>query len=92
MKMFILVRSDLSKNVQLVQACHAVSEYMRWEMIQPQYAEWDGTMVALKVKDEAMLEEYWHKLGASCFREPDLNNEMTAIVAVGDFDLDLPLV
>lgn len=49
-------------------------------------------MVALKVKDEAMLEEYRHKLGARVFREPDLNNEMTAIVAVGNFDLDLPLV
>lgn len=91
LKLFVLVRKDLSKSQQAVQAGHAIAQYL----IEHPDTEWgNGTLVLLRVPFESF--DYWQKtIGKySIFREPDIGNEMTAIACVGNDELfsDLPLV
>ena len=85
-KLYVLVDANLSKSQQGVQAGHALAEYLLrcktdWE---------NGTLVYLKTYD---LKKYLH-LAEAVFREPDLNNHVTAIAAldIGALVKDLPLV
>lgn len=80
-KLYVLVRADLSKSQQAVQAGHAVAELCLNGCLK----EWEnGALVYLKVRNEEMLREWMKKLDApKAFYEPDRNNEMTAIAWVG---------
>jgi hypothetical protein len=80
-KLFVVVRKDLTPSQQAVQAGHALAEYMlhslnlRWK---------NETLIYLGVKDLYQLEKLMYKLskyGVNYyeFKEPDLNNETTAI-------------
>ncbi len=89
-KLYVLVREDLSKSQQAVQAGHAVAEWMKsygsrkaWE---------NGTLVYLRGGyDEQSLEEMYHILDKLTndglyivqFNEPDLDDEMTAFAILG---------
>lgn len=94
MKLFVLVRGDLSKSQQAVQAGHALAELL----LRGNRGGWDnGTIVYLKVKDLKMLEHWFYLLGdaARAFYEPDIGDQMTALafVGCGMLELDrLPLV
>lgn len=82
-RLYVLVRSDLPKNYQSVQAGHAVAQFMIdypgcWQ---------NETLIYLRVKDEDELGNWNQRFGEigvnqSPFQEPDLDNEMTAL-AVG---------
>lgn len=84
-KMYVLVRSDLTKIQQAVQSGHALAEYLlnhntTWR---------NGTLVYLGVTDEAELLHWGRKLsykgiGWKGFNEPDINNELTALATVSD--------
>ena len=81
MKMYVLVRDDLSKSQQAVQAGHALAEYL----IKKPDTQWsNGTLVYLKVRGEEELYVWKERLKdlAVEFREPDKNNELTAIATV----------
>lgn len=86
MKLYVLVRKDLPRKQQAVQAGHAVAEYL---LRVPAY-EWDnGTLVYLGVKDECELLSWGERLTCNNiewagFREPDIDNQLTAISAVSD--------
>ena len=86
MKMYILVRKDLSKSQQTVQASHAVAEYL----LKGPETNWDnGIMVVLKVPNEEGLkvkmdELLSHKIPVQAFCEEDIGHQLTACVAVGD--------
>lgn len=97
-KLYVLVRSDLAKNYQAVQAGHAVAEFMLecpgvWK---------NETLVYLKVRDEASLQEWSETLHEMyiirCpFYEPDIGNEITAVAVLSTPETDklfkdLPLV
>lgn len=80
-KLFVIVRKDLTTSQQAVQAGHALAEYMlhslnlRWK---------NQTLIYLGVKDGFQLEKLKYQLLKSDitffeFKEPDLNNETTAI-------------
>jgi hypothetical protein len=82
-KLFVIVRKDLTPSQQAVQAGHALAEYLlhslnlRWK---------NQTLIYLGVKDGLQLEKVKYKLENSGinfyeFREPDLNNETTAIAS-----------
>lgn len=81
MKMFVIVRKDLSTSQQAVQAGHALAEYL----LHGPFSRWqNGTLVYLGVKGLKQLENIKHKFEVEDiphkeFREPDLNNEITAI-------------
>ena len=87
-KLFVLTRCDLSGSQQAVQAGHAVAEFLLH--VQQSEYDWDnGTLIYLGVDSEDDL-EYWgdilnrKEIQWIAFKEPDRNNEITAIAAVCD--------
>lgn len=83
-KLYVLVRGDMGKNYQAVQAGHAVARFC---LKYPE--EWKNEiLVYLKVKDENDLIDWFCKCKElathrSAFYEPDLADEMTAFAALG---------
>jgi peptidyl-tRNA hydrolase len=81
MKMFVIVRKDLSTSQQAVQAGHALAEYL----LHGPFSRWqNGTLIYLGVKGLRQLENLKRKFQRENiefieFKEPDLNNETTAI-------------
>lgn len=84
-RLYLVVRADLSPGQQAVQACHALREFV--EEHPDADREWfreSQTLVLLSVPDERALARLGVKavragVPHSCFREPDLNDSMTAI-------------
>ena len=89
MKMYVLVRRDLTKSQQAVQACHAVAEYLK-----SYETEWaNGTMIVKKVESERdlcdwILEVDKHVDDIGIFVEPDIGDEITAAAFVGCSKID----
>lgn len=81
MKLYVIVRKDLSISQRAVQAGHAVAEFL----LRGPFSRWtNGTLVYLGVKGLRQLENIkqkfeWEDIPYIEFREPDLNNEITAI-------------
>ena len=81
MKMYVIVRKDLTTSQQAVQAGHALAEYL----LHGHFSRWNnGTLIYLGVKGLTQLENLKRKFEVEDipyieFREPDLNNETTAI-------------
>jgi len=96
MKLYVLIRQDLSRSQKIVQAVHASTELI----LSNGQGNWDnGTVVCLKVRDEKELlsmEKELKEKGVvySSFREPDTGNDMTALALIGEKNLfkDLTLV
>lgn len=96
-KLYVLVRGDLSKSQQAVQACHAVANFMLYsntatcgsKRCTDEHVCWENeTIVLLKTKDLNDLELFVDKLeiaaeNYSFFLEEDLGDEMTAVAAWG---------
>lgn len=80
MKLFIIVRKDLSKSQQAVQAGHALAEHL----LHGPFSRWqNGTLIYLGVKGPLQLKKLINRFNEENilyteFREPDLNNEVTA--------------
>ena len=86
MKLYVLVRKDLSKSQQAVQSGHAVAE---WLLRDPSPQWGNGTLVYLGVKDERDLHKWMEKLEKRKksfikFKEPDIGNQVTAIASLSD--------
>jgi len=81
MKLFVIVRKDLTTSQRAVQAGHAVAEYLTSSPL------WrNETLVYLGVKSLHQLNHVIRKLEFNNidyieWREPDLNNEITAIAS-----------
>ena len=81
MKLYVVVRKDLSESQRAVQAGHAVAEFL----LRGPNSNWsNGTLVYLGVKGLRQLENLKFKLDRRDisyveFREPDIGNETTAI-------------
>ena len=79
MKLYVLVRKDLSDSYRAVQGGHAVAQYML------DYGVWKNeTLVYLGVKNEEHLKKWKYKLDQinakySCFVEPDIGDQITSI-------------
>ena len=80
-KLYVIVRKDLSPSQSAVQAGHALAEYM----LESSLKRWqNSTLIYLGVKGLKQLENLKMKLGFDDvkyveFREPDLDNQTTAI-------------
>lgn len=91
LKLFVLVRRDLPKSYRMVQGMHAAALYAsRTNPYGTEYKSggWradTGTIVSLLVNDEEHLlhiQRYMAetiKVPLASWREPDLDNELTAI-------------
>jgi len=98
LKMYVLVRRDLSETYRNVQGVHAVAQYSL-DGDQELYRKWNNsTLVHLAVGNLGsirrwadILEERGKKFVP--FREPDLDGQITAIACVdtGDIFRKLPL-
>ena len=86
LKLYILVRNDLSPSYQAVQAGHAVAEFC----LRGPSTNWEnGTLIYLTVQNEEQLYRWKSRLKRRSikyaeFREPDIGNELTAISAVAE--------
>ena len=86
MKLFVLVRRDLSESYRAVQAGHAVAEFL----LRHPETQWDnGTLVYLGVNDEKDLSKWSNKLDVrrieyEMFNEPDIGDQDTALACVGN--------
>jgi len=81
MKLYIIVRKDLSISQRAVQAGHAVAQFLLYSP----FCRWNnGTLIYLGVKSLRQLENLKRNFEIDNiryieFKEPDLNNEITAI-------------
>ena len=81
MKLYVIVRKDLSIAQRAVQAGHVVAEFC----LHSPFSRWsNGTLIYLGVKGLTQLERIKYKLKDKNirvieFKEPDINNETTAI-------------
>jgi len=85
MKLYVLIRSNLSKSQQAVQGGHAVAEWVKTHWIADN--EWDNTLVYLRA-DEYDIEDFIeigeeYSSPSAIFKEPDLDNQITAISILG---------
>lgn len=95
MKLYVVVRSDMSKAQQAVQAGHALAELLMKKKI-----GWtNGTLVYLAVSNEKKLKKLFEQVptrNKKAFTEPFWDNSMTAFAAYGrdvsDFLKKLPLL
>lgn len=84
-KLFLITRRDLPPAQQAVQAQHAARLFQAEHPdIERAWYETSNTLAFLDVEDEPALERLlerarWRGFAASCFREPDRQNELTAI-------------
>lgn len=83
--MYVFVRTNLPPIQQAVQASHSALELCRQGLVPSSYDH--PSLVLCGMQDEASLlahADYLqsHGIGHILFREPDLNNEATAIATV----------
>lgn len=91
MKMYILVRNDLTTSQRAVQACHAVAELLRHNnKFIDDWFDNHKIMILLGVNDEKELLDWSNKLQdkAKLFYEPDINS-YTALACCPSLDKSL---
>lgn len=85
-RLYVLTRGDLEKSYQAVQAGHAVAQFL----LENPESNWKNNyLIYLNVKDEEELKYWMWKLNKkgikySEFKEPDINNETTAVAVAND--------
>lgn len=85
MKLFLITRRDLDPGQQAVQAAHALTEFHQQHgALAREWYEKSNTLVFLSVSDERTLGVLLRKardriVPVSAFREPDRQNELTAL-------------
>jgi len=83
-RLYVLVRKDLPKSYQAVQAGHAVAEWLLYDQ------SWQNeTLVYLGVNNENELLDWKERLDFNnikhaSFREPDIGDQLTAIATLSD--------
>lgn len=89
MKLYVLIRSDLSKSQQGVQGAHAVAEWVKNWWVEGE-SDWDNTLVFLRSDDIDQDYERFYKIDPiwiEPFHEPDLDHALTAFAIPGDGDV-----
>jgi hypothetical protein len=86
-KLFIIVREDLNPGSQAVQGMHAMRQFIAdHPELEKKWFEISNHIAFLGVKDEVSLLKMYDRLErkgmkVSSFREPDLDDSLTAIAA-----------
>lgn len=85
-KLYVIVRGDLNPGYQVVQSCHAIIQWSQeYPELNKSWFKSSNYIAALSVSTKKELVELLNvalQLGivASCFKEPDIGDEITAIV------------
>lgn len=86
-RMYVLVRKDLDQTYRCVQGAHAIVEYSLKGDLEA-YKKWNNSyLIFLGIRNESVLNLWAAKLAARkkiyvSFKEPDLNNQVTAIACI----------
>lgn len=84
-KLYIITRRDLKAGSQLVQSAHALTDFiLEHNVIAKEWRDNSNYLCSLSVRDEEALFKLLDKAKSkqikySIFREPDLNDALTAI-------------
>ena len=84
-KLYIITRRDISPGYQAVQSCHAMRQFTHeFPVIDQEWFEKSNYLALLSVSDEETLNELYDRalsmgLRVAAFREPDVNDSITAI-------------
>jgi len=85
MKLYIVVRADLTPGARAAQSCHATSAFVAAHPEQSaQWRESSNNLVCLEIANEPLLLAMAQRAGEhgiphTLFREPDLGDEATAL-------------
>jgi peptidyl-tRNA hydrolase len=85
-KLYVIVRADLSPGQQAVQCCHAITDFaFEWPEIYREWYHTSNVLALLSVPDRPALKRLIERadlqgVSWSCFTEPDLHDEGTAVV------------
>ena len=85
-KLYIITREDLSHGDQAVQSCHAFRQFVfEHSEVETAWFHQSNYLALLSTKNEDQLMAIYTKammkgIRCSCFREPDMNDALTAIV------------
>lgn len=88
MKMYVLVRRDITTSQQAVQGGHALAEFL----LNYQQNWNNSTLIYLGVKSELQLRKWIYKLNQSnvdiaIWKEPDMDNQITAIAIYSESEV-----
>jgi hypothetical protein len=87
-RLYLLVRRDLPRSAQAVQAAHAAAElvYRRHDELIAGWGRFGPTISLLGLDNRDMLESWRSRLGTAAvtFNEPDLDGSPTAIAYFGE--------
>jgi len=88
-KMYVIVRSDLGPGLQAAQACHALRLFVEEHKLEEnEWFRYSNNIVLLQVSSKEELVELAYKavnddIPVSIFKEPDVNDEPTAVALLG---------
>lgn len=88
-KLVSITRQDLTPGYQVVQTAHAIADFAHDHPDQfRQWKENSNSIITLSIKDEQALIALYERLKAitpyiTAFREPDIQDQMTAICVYG---------
>lgn len=98
-RIYTITRKDISISQKAVQSMHAGMQYMIDHNPHLDFKWNNGSIICLELGTEKALRRWMRKLESqdikfSIFREPDMNNEITAIAALhhGDIFHGIPLI
>jgi len=89
MKLYVIVRKDLSVSQRAVQAGHVVAQFC----LDRPFSRWkNGTLIYLGIKNLRQLEKLMKQLSYNNikyieFREPDIGNQVTAIATDQHYEI-----
>ena len=84
-RLYFVARADLSEGRRAAQLIHAM------DIWSDRFGSQKGTVIVYEVPDEEALLAVWQDVEGVLWREPDLNDEATAL-ATADGPLNLPLL
>jgi peptidyl-tRNA hydrolase len=88
-----IVREDITPGYQLVQSAHAIADFIFEHKTSAKQWKFDSnSIITLSIPTEQSLQELYEKLLSvtpyvTAFREPDIDNQLTAIAVYGTPDI-----